>query len=127
MFCSKFLNNLWQPLRNNALPTHSTNQNYRTWFHNQYDYLFGFQGERTIISKSILFWKWWKNVENVENDAYETPIFAYNRKLDFLILANNITKSDVEEESSPPSLKDAMTNSKEKTMNSEDTTSAATP
>jgi hypothetical protein len=48
-------------------------------------------------------------------------------KLNFLVLANNITKSNVEEESSPPSPKDAMTNSKKKTMNSEDITSAATP
>jgi len=106
MFCLKFLNSLWQPPRNNALPTHF----YRTWFHRQCDYLFGFQDERKIISKSILLWKWWKNVENVENDAYKTPILTYNMKLNFLVLANNITKSNVEEENSPPSPKDAMTN-----------------
>ncbi len=29
MFCSKFLNSLRQPPRDNPWPTHSTNQNYR--------------------------------------------------------------------------------------------------
>jgi Leucine-rich repeat (LRR) protein len=42
-------------------------------------------------------------------------------------LANFIIRSDVEEENSPPYPKDAVTNSKEKMTNLEDTTPTTTP
>jgi len=93
--------------------------------HRQCDYLFGFQVERKI-SESILLRKWSRNIFDVIDDAYETTIFAYNRELDLLVLANNITRSNVEEKSSPPYPEDLMTNSKEETTNSEDTTPVVT-
>jgi len=62
--------------------------------HRQCDYLFGFQAERRI-SESILLQKWSRNIFDIKDDAYETTIFAYNRELDLLVLANNITRSDV--------------------------------
>jgi hypothetical protein len=62
-----------------------------------------------------------KNTCDVENDAYKTPIFAYNRELDLLVSTNSITRSDVEKESSPPNPEDAMMNSKEETTNSDTT------
>jgi hypothetical protein len=61
-------------------------------------------------------------VFDVEDNTYETLLFAYNKKLDVLVLDNSITKSDVEEESSPPYSKDVMTNSKEEMTNMEDST-----
>ncbi len=88
--------------------------------------MLGFQVERKI-SESILLWKWPKNVFDVENNAYKTSIFAYIKKLDFLILVSCITKSNVEEESSPPYLEDATKNLKEEMMNSKDTTSTIMP
>jgi Leucine-rich repeat (LRR) protein len=42
--------------------------------------------------------------------------------LDILILANSITRSDVEEESSPPYPEDVVIGSKKEMMNLEDTT-----
>jgi hypothetical protein len=81
-------------LKTDPWPTHPTNQNYRTWLHWQCDYLFGFQVERRI-SKSILLRKWLRNIFDIKDDAYETTIFAYNRELDLLVLANNITRSHV--------------------------------
>jgi hypothetical protein len=70
--------------------------------------------------------KWSRNIFDVIDDAYETTIFTYNRELDLLVLANNITRSNVEEKSSPPYPEDLMTNSKEETTNSEDTTPVVT-
>jgi hypothetical protein len=46
--------------------------------------------------------------------------------LDILVFANSITRSDVEEESSPPYLEDVVTGSKEEMMNLEDTTPMVT-
>jgi hypothetical protein len=63
---------------------------------------------------------------NIESNAYETLILVYNRELDLLVSASSITKSNVEEESSPPYPKDVVTNLKEDMTNSKDTTSAAT-
>lgn len=74
-----------------------------------------------------MLWKWRKNASNAENDAYETPKFTYNRKLNLLISAISIIISDVEKESSPPYPKDAMTNSKEEITNLEEATPATTP
>jgi len=68
-----------------------------------------------------------RNTFDVEDNAYKTLIFASNIKLDVLVLANFITKSNVEEESSPPYLKNAMTNLEEEMTNLENTTSMATP
>ncbi len=64
---------------------------------------------------------------DIEDHAYETPILIYNRKLDLLISASSITRSDVEKENSPPYPEDAMMDSKEETTNLEDTTPTATP
>jgi hypothetical protein len=47
--------------------------------------------------------------------------------LDLLVSANNITKSNVEKENSPPYLEDVMMDPKEETMNLEDTTLVTTP
>jgi Leucine-rich repeat (LRR) protein len=74
-----------------------------------------------------LLQKWLKNIPNVEDDAYETLVFTYNRELDLIELASSITISDVEKESSPPYLEDTMMDSKEETTNLEDTTSMVTP
>jgi hypothetical protein len=48
--------------------------------------LLGFQAKRRI-NESFLLQKWLKNVFDTEDDAYETPIFAYSIKLDLLVLA----------------------------------------
>ncbi len=126
MFCLEFLNILWQPPRNNPWPTHLTNQNYRMEFDKQNDYLLGFQFERRI-NELILLWKWLRNAYDVEDNAYKTPIFTYNKKLNLLVSTNNIIGSSMEEESSPPYPKDAMINSKKETTNLEDTTLTTTP
>jgi hypothetical protein len=59
-----------------------------------------------------LLWKWLRNASNVEDNAYETSLFAYSRELDVLISTNFIIRSDVEEESPPLHLKDVMANLK---------------
>jgi Leucine-rich repeat (LRR) protein len=74
-----------------------------------------------------LLQKWPRIIYDVEDDAYETLVFAYNRKLDVIVSVSSITRSDVEEESSPTYPKDAMTNSKKEMMNLEETTHATTP
>jgi predicted ribosome quality control (RQC) complex YloA/Tae2 family protein len=71
--------------------------------------------------------KWLRNISNVEDDEYETPILAYNRKLDLLVSTSSITRSDVEEKNSPPYPKDVMMNLEKKTKNLENTTLGATP
>ncbi len=124
--CPKFLNNLRQPPRDNPWPTHLMNQNYKVQFHSQCDYMFEFQVDKRI-NESIFLQKWLKNVSNVEDDANETLIFVYNRKLDVLVSTNSIIKSDVEEESSPPYSKDAVTNLEEEMTKMEDSTVAITP
>ncbi len=58
-----------------------------------------------------MLWKWLKNNFDIVDDAYETPILAYSRELDVSVSANSITRSDVEEESSPPYSEDVVTNS----------------
>jgi hypothetical protein len=37
------------------------------------------------ISKSILLRKWSRNAFDVEDNAYETLVFDYNRKLDVFV------------------------------------------
>ncbi len=69
-----------------------------------------------------MLWKWPRNAFDVENDAYETLVLTYSKNLDILILANSITRSDVEEESSPPYPEDVVIGSKKEMMNLEDTT-----
>jgi len=125
MFCLEFLNNLQQPFGNNPWPTHPTNQNYKMQFHTYCDYLFKFQAKRRI-NESILLRKWPKNAFNIEDNAYKTQVLAYSKELDLLILAINIIRSDVEEENSPPYPKDVMIDSKDETMNLEDTTPVVT-
>jgi predicted ribosome quality control (RQC) complex YloA/Tae2 family protein len=88
--------------------------------------MLGFQAKRRI-NKSILLRKWLRNISNVEDDEYETPILAYNRKLDLLVSTSSITRSDVEEKNSPPYPKDVMMNLEKKTKNLENTTLGATP
>ncbi len=90
-------------------------------FDKQHDYLLKFQVERRI-NKLILLWKWLKNASDAKINAYKTPIFAYNKKSDLLVSTNSIIGSSVEEKNSTPYLEDAVINSKEKTMNLEDTT-----
>ncbi len=71
--------------------------------------------------------KWLKNTYDAKDNAYETPILTYNRELDVLAPTNSITKSNVDEESSPPYLKDALINLEKEMKNLENTTSMATP
>ncbi len=88
--------------------------------------MFGFQIEKRI-SESILLWKWPRNTSDIEDNAYKTPIFAYSKKLEFLILVSCITKSDVEEENFPPYPEDAMMDLEEEMTNLKNTTLVATP
>ncbi len=48
MFMPKFLNSLPQPPRNNPRLARSTNTNFKTRFHQQCDYLLGFQTPKRI-------------------------------------------------------------------------------
>jgi hypothetical protein len=57
--------------------------------------MFGFQVDKRI-SESILLQKWPRDTFDIEDDAYKTPIINYNIKLDVIILASSITRSDVE-------------------------------
>jgi hypothetical protein len=59
MFCLEFLNNLWQHPKENPWPIHSINENYKTWFYRQCDYLLRFQAKRKI-SESLLLQNWLK-------------------------------------------------------------------
>jgi hypothetical protein len=103
----------------------SNKSNYKMRTHRQCDYLFKFQANKRI-NKSILLWKWLRNAFDAKDNAYETLVFAYSKESDVLVLANFITISNVEEESSPPYLEDAVTNWEEETTNMENTTSVIT-
>jgi hypothetical protein len=83
--------------------------------------LLEFQVDRRIC-ESILLQKWPRNFFDVEDDAYKTPILAYNRELDILVSVSSITRSDVEKESSPPYSEDAMKDFKKEMINLEYTT-----
>jgi hypothetical protein len=76
--------------------------------------LLEFQVDRRI-NELILLQKWLNNAFNTKDDALKTPILVYNRELDVLVSTNSIIKSNVEEESSLPYLKDAMMDLKEET------------
>ncbi len=95
-------------------------------FHKRCDYLLKFQADNRI-SKSTLLQKRPKNAFDTEDDAYETPIIAYNKELDIHVPASSITISDVEEENSPPYPTYVMTNSKKETTNLENTTPTTIP
>jgi len=82
--------------------------------------LLEFQVDRRI-NELILLQKWLKNAFNAKNDALKTPILVYNRELDVLVSTSSIIKSNVEEESSLPYLKDAMMDLKEETTSLENT------
>jgi hypothetical protein len=101
------------------------NQNYRMQFYRQCDYLLKFQANKRI-NKSILLQKWPRNAFDAKNNAYETLVLAYSKKLDILVFVNSITRSNVEEENPPPYLEDVVTCSKEEMMNLEDTTPMVT-
>jgi len=79
------------------------------------------------INESILLQKWLRKASNVEDDAYETPIFANSKELDVLVSTSSIIKNDVEEENSPPYLEDAVMDSKEEMTNMENSTPTTTP
>jgi hypothetical protein len=64
---------------------------------------------------------------DIEDDAYETPKLAYNKKLNLLILVSSITRSSVEEDNSPPFLEDTMLDLEKETTNSENTAPTTTP
>ncbi len=64
---------------------------------------------------------------DVQDNAYETLVLAYNKELDVLVSANFIIKSNVKKERSPPYSEDVVANSKEETTNMEDSTLMATP
>jgi len=65
----------------------------------------------------LLLWNWPMNASDIEDDEYNTPIFTYNKELESLISSNCITRSPEEEESLPPHIEDAMTNSKKEMEN----------
>ncbi len=69
MFISKFLSSLGQPLKDNPWLAHSTNQNFKTRFLWQCDYLFGFLAFKKK-SESILQQKWSGNDFDMEDDAW---------------------------------------------------------
>ncbi len=87
MFISKFLNNLPQPLGNNPWPKDPTNKNFKTQFHQQCDYLLGFQ-VFSKIKDLVLEKKRLRNDIDVKDDPYKTPTLAYNREMDQLVVAN---------------------------------------
>jgi hypothetical protein len=51
-----------------------------------------------------------KNAKDSKDDLHVSLVFAYSKKMDQLVLANNITNNGVEESSSPTCPKEAMTN-----------------
>jgi hypothetical protein len=53
-----------------------------------------------------------KEHSHAKNNAYETLVVVYNRKLDVLVRNSYITISDVEEEIYPPYLEDVVMDSK---------------
>jgi len=57
------------------------NRNFKTQFHQQCDYLLGFQ-EPKKIGDSILKKKWPRNNLDIKDDPYETLIFTYNKEMD---------------------------------------------
>jgi hypothetical protein len=78
---TKFLNSLPQPPRNNPWLTHPTNKIFKTRFHQQCDYLLGFQTPKRI-SDSIFKKKWPRNESNAKDDLYVALTFAYSREMD---------------------------------------------
>lgn len=68
-----------------------------------------------------------RNVYGVEDDAYKTLVFVYNKELDVFVSTSSNIKCYVEKESSPPYSKDAVMDSKKEMTNMEDSTLVATP
>jgi hypothetical protein len=68
-----------------------------------------------------------KNASDVEDNAYKTPLLAYNRELNLLVSTNSITRSDMEKENPPPYPEYVMINLEKETTNLEDTTPMVTP
>jgi len=91
MFILEFLSNLPQPLGDNPWSINLINRNFRTQFHRQCAYLLGFQKPKKI-DDSILKRKWLRNNLHVEDDPYETLIFAYNKEMDQQVVTHHYTK-----------------------------------
>jgi len=94
----KLMNNLQQPPRDNPWLAHPTNRYFRTRFHQQCNYMLGFQVPKKI-NDSILEKKWRRNESNAKDDPYETLAFAYIKEMDQLVEANTITNKVEEEDS----------------------------
>jgi hypothetical protein len=45
------------------------------------------------IRDLVLEKKWSRNYINEENDPYKTPILAYNREMDQLVMANKVNNT----------------------------------
>ncbi len=73
-----------------------TNQNFRTRFHWQCDYLLGFQVPQKK-NNSILEKRWPRNELDEKDDPYVALTIASNKEMDQLVEANTIT-SKVEKE-----------------------------
>ncbi len=71
--------------------------------------------------------KWPNNTSNLEDDPYESLVFAYNKKMDQLVVANNIITCEVEDPSSPPWPEVTMMDWDEVTTDLEETMSVSTP
>jgi hypothetical protein len=60
------------------------------------------------ISESILQQKWPRNNFDIEKYPYNSHLLAYNKEMDWLVSANSLIASEVEELSSPTCLKYGM-------------------
>jgi hypothetical protein len=49
-----------------------------------------------------------RNAKDSKDDLHVSLVFAYSKKMDQLVLANNITNNGVEESSLPTCLKEVM-------------------
>jgi len=87
MFISEFLSTLLKPLKDNPWPQDLTKKNFRIWFHQQCDYLLGFQASKKI-NDLVLEKRWPRNDIDAKDDPYKTHAFAYNREMDQLVVVN---------------------------------------
>jgi hypothetical protein len=85
MFDEFFFNSLLQPLGDNPWPTHLTNQNYRTRFLSQSNYLLGFVFLNKYSLEIIINKKWLENQNDSDEDEYESPTFVYCRETDTMV------------------------------------------
>ncbi len=90
------MSNFQQPLADNPWPTHLTNRNFRTRFHQQCNYLLGFNAPQKKKKKSIEKKNWPRNNADAKDDPYETLILAYSKEMDQLVEVN-IIRNEVDE------------------------------